>query len=287
MFDMADEGVQPIYRTPNPYIGDVFGPQAQLSFLADGQNQFAWAAYIDMSYDVADDVELSLNMRYDNDHRENTTLTPQEFLNAAGILATTGQKRSHTWDAFPAAVDRALAGGPTSSTSTPTTAAASVPAASNQTGVAQAAAAASYYNVGDLFNAEIADTFEAGFKSHWMDGRLLLNGSVYLTEDHNDYYFVFLASNSTQNLGNIKKVQFIGFDLDLTARLDDFLMLNAGFGYTDSEVEAFPSPDKAITDLVVGSRAPLVSVYTLNIGPAIRPSDRPGTGRFMRGSTTT
>ena len=221
-----------------------------------------------MSYDVTDAIELSANMRYDNDHRENITLTPQEFLDAnpitgrQAIPATTGEKRSHTWDAFQpqfivrwqttddlslyADYSRGFRSG-----------------GFNQTGVAQAASAAGFDNVGDLFNAETADTFETGFKSRWFDGKLLLNGAAYLTEDHNDYYFVFLASNSTQNLGNIKKVQFAGFDLDLTARLADDLLLNAGFGYTNSDVEQFPGPSSS---LVVGSQAPLVSEYTLDIG---------------------
>jgi iron complex outermembrane receptor protein len=265
----TDSGVQPIFRDPNPQFGiDSFAPQSQISFLADGQNQFAWAGYLDASYDVTDTVEVSANMRYDNDHRENITLTPQEFLDAnpitgrQAIPATTGEKRSHTWDAFQpqfivrwqadpdlnlyADYSRGFRSG-----------------GFNQTGVAQAAAAAGFDNVGDLFNAETADTFEAGFKSSLFDGKLLLNGAGYITEDHNDYYFVFLASNSTQNLGNIKKVQFAGVDLDLTARLSEDLLLNAGFGYTDSDVKEFPGPSSS---LVVGSRAPLVSDYTLDIG---------------------
>ena len=135
----------------------------------------------------------------------------------------------------------------------------------NQTGVAQAAQAAGFPNVGDLFKAETADTVEAGFKSHWLDGRLLLNGSAYLTEDHNAYYFVFLASTSTQNLGNIPKVELAGWDLDMTGRLDENLSVNAGFGYTSSVVKEFPGGG-ALTPLILGSRAPLVSDYTANIG---------------------
>jgi iron complex outermembrane receptor protein len=270
MFDgFFDSGVQPVYRVPNPQFGfNGFGPQTQISFLADGQNQFAWAGYFDTSYDITQALELSVNMRYDSDHRENTTLTPQEFLDAnpftgrAAIPAHTGDQRSHTWDAFQPQIilrwevndalnlyadySRGFRSG-----------------GFNQTGVAQASQAAGFDNVGDLFNAETADTFEVGFKSRLLDDRVQLNGSAYLTEDHNDYYFVFLASNSTQNLGNIKKVQFAGFDLDATARVDEHLALNLGFGYTDSEVKEFPGPSGS---LVVGSRAPLVSDYTMNIG---------------------
>ena len=72
-----------------------------------------------------------------------------------------------------------------------------------------------------------------------------------------------LASNSTQNLGNIQTTRFAGFDLDATAKLTSELTANLGFGYTDSRIEAFPGASSA---LVVGSQAPLVSDYTLDAG---------------------
>ncbi len=261
MFDVADEGVQPIYRTPNP-IG--FAPQGQISFLSDSQRQFAWAGYIDTSTDITDKLELSVNVRYDRDHRRNTTDTPQIFLNMAGIPGATGEKRSNTWSAFqPQAIlkyqwtndlsvyadySRGFRSG-----------------GFNQTGVATAAAAAGFDNVGDQFNAETANTWEAGFKSRWFDDHLIVNGSIYQTMDHNAYYFVFLASNSTQNLGNINQVRFQGFDLDATAKLDDNWLVNAGFGlHRTANIRKFPGPSSA---LVVGSKAPLVSDYTFNIGP--------------------
>ena len=67
---------------------------------------------------------------------------------------------------------------------------------------------------------------------------------------------------STQNLGNIPKVELAGWDLDLTGRITDELSVNAGFGYTSSVVKEFPG----LSALVVGTRAPLVSDYTANIG---------------------
>jgi iron complex outermembrane receptor protein len=269
MFDANDEGVQPIFRVPNPQFGiQSFGPQSQISYLADSQHQFAWAGYLDMSYDVTDAVELSVNMRYDNDHRENITDTPQQFLDAnpvtgrQAIPAKTGERRSHTWDAFqPQVIVRWQANSNLSLYADYSRGFRS--GGFNQTGVAQASEAAGYENVGDLFNAEVADTFEAGFKSRWMDDRLVLNGAAYITEDHNDYYFVFLASNSTQNLGNIKKVQFAGLDLDLTARITEHFLVDAGFGYTNSDVKEFPGK---LSNLVVGANAPLVSDYTFNLG---------------------
>lgn len=259
MFDVNDEGVIATYYHPNPAV---FAPHGQISWLADSQDQAAWAVYLDTSTNLSDSVELSLNVRYDRDHRENTTKTPDSFLASAGIPGHFGDVRTNTWDDIqPQAIlrwtvdeninlygsySRGFRSG-----------------GFNQTGVATAAALAGFDNVGDEFNAETADTIEGGFKSRWFDDRLTVNGSAYFTWDHNDYYFVFLASNSTQNLGNIRQVEFKGFDLDFTARLTDNLMLNGGFGLTDSEITSFPG---ASSGLVVGAKAPLVPDYTLNLG---------------------
>jgi iron complex outermembrane receptor protein len=259
MYDVADEGVQPVFYTPNPAV---FQPQGQISFLADGQNQFAWALYFDTSTNITEALEFSANFRFDSDWRRNVTRTPQAFLTGAGIPGTTGEVRRHTWSAFqPQFVlryqvddDIGIYGSWSRGFRS---------GGFNQTGVATAATAAGFDNVGDMFNAETASTWEAGAKTSWLDGRLLLNGSFYYTEDHNDYYFVFLASNSTQNLGNIAGVRFIGFDLDATAQISQELSFNAGFGYTDSKITDFPG---ASGPLVVGAKAPLVSDYTLNVG---------------------
>lgn len=259
MFDVADEGVQPVFYNPNP---PAFQPQGQISFLSDGQNQFAWALYFDTSTNITDDLELSANFRFDSDYRRNVTKTPQVFLTNGGIAGHTGDVRTHTWSAFqPQFVLRYQVTDDVNVYGSWSRGFRS--GGFNQTGVATAAAAAGFDNVGDMFNAETASTWEAGAKTTWLGGRLLLNGSGYITEDHNDYYFVFLASNSTQNLGNLKGVRFIGFDLDATAQITDGLSANAGFGYTHSRVTQFPGTSSA---LVVGSRAPLVSDYTLNVG---------------------
>jgi iron complex outermembrane receptor protein len=48
--------------------------------------------------------------------------------------------------------------------------------------------------------------------------------------------------------------------MEVNARLTDNFSINAGYGYTDSEITAFPDP------VVIGSAAPLVSDYTFNLG---------------------
>jgi iron complex outermembrane receptor protein len=87
-------GVFPVYRTPttNP-------ANPQLSFLADSQEQFAWAAYLATSTNLTDQLELSANVRYDNDTRENTTETPAIFLPCVpSPTCATGAVREETWN---------------------------------------------------------------------------------------------------------------------------------------------------------------------------------------------
>jgi iron complex outermembrane recepter protein len=262
MFDVADEGVIPVYYTPTtPTV--TYAPHGQLTFLSDGQEQLAWAIYIDTSTEITDDLELSLNARYDSDHRVNTTLTPNAFLAAAGIPGAYGDKRKHTWDAFqPQAILRYTVNDNINVYASYSRGFRS--GGFNQTGVAIAAAASGFDNVGDMFNAETATTYEVGGKFRTSDNRLQINGAVYTTQDHNDYYFVYIGSNSTQNLGNIKGVRFTGVDLDATAQITDDLQANVGFGWTDSKITQFPISISLVP--VVGSRAPLVSDYTFNAG---------------------
>lgn len=252
-------GVIPVYRTPST---DPAHPQ--LTFLADSQDQFAWAVYLNTSFDIMDDLELSLNLRYDHDKRENTTLTPSAFLPCTpGPTCSSGLVRENTWDDWqPQAILRY----------TPTddlTLFASYgrgfrSGGFNQTGVGGLADASGFFNVGDLFDQETANTYEAGFKSSFMDGRVNLNASGYFTKAEGTYFFVFIAANSTQNLGNIDEVEYKGFDVELNANVTDNLMFNAGFGYTDSEITEFPDP------VAIGAAAPLVSEYTINVGAEYR-----------------
>lgn len=248
-------GVFPVFRTPSTNPAN-----PQLTFLADSQEQFAWAAYLDTSTNLTDDLELSVNVRFDKDKRENTTETPTAFLPCVpSPTCATGALREEEWSALQpqvilryqpsddlnlyASYGRGFRSG-----------------GFNQTGVGTVAAAAGFFNVGDLFDAETADTFEVGLKSTFLGGRANFSASAYHTAAEGTYYFVFLAANSTQNLGNIDEVEYQGFDLELNARLTDNFMINAGYGYTDSEITKFPDP------VVIGAAAPLVSDYTFNVG---------------------
>jgi iron complex outermembrane receptor protein len=267
-------GVVPTFYTPTT-PGPEFplfsaSPNPQASFLSDGQDNTALGVYVATSTDITKQIELSLNMRYDIDKRRNTTLTPQTFLDAFGIPATTGQRRDaafHAWQ--PQAI---LKYRPTEELMIYGSYSRGFRSGGfNQTGVATAAAAAGFVGVGDIFKAETADTWEGGLKARLFDHRVTFNASGYTTLSKNGYFFVFLASNSTQNLGNIPKVRYTGFDIDATAHVTMDVDVSAGFGYTDSSVKEYYHKDAPQYDFRLGEPAPLVAKYTFNASGQWRP----------------
>ena len=54
---------------------------------------------------------------------------------------------------------------------------------------------------------------------------------------------MFLAANSTQNLGNLD-ADYKGAELEVTVRPTDRLDLYAGYGYTDSEITEHGGPER-------------------------------------------
>lgn len=266
-------GVFPVFRTPSTNPAN---PQA--TFLADAQDNFAWAVFGNISYSLTDELEIDGSLRYDKDTRENTTLTPTAFLpNIAGFpQGVSGEVRERTFDELQPKVtvswrpdsDTTLYGGFSRGFRS---------GGFNQTGVGAVAASNGILGVADTFEAEVAETFEVGLKRSVLDGRLRANAAVFATTTENSYFFVFLAANSTQNLGNIPEVELKGFEADATLSLNEYFQVNAGFGFTDSEITEFPDATR------IGNQAPLVSRTTTNIGAQltlpISDSDMEFTGR--------
>jgi iron complex outermembrane recepter protein len=87
---------------------------------------------------------------------------------------------------------------------------------------------------------------------------------------------VFLAANSTQNLGNVPKTRIQGFELEASFRPTRDIQLNAAAGYTFSEIKEFPDPT------AIGNEAPLISRYTYNLGAQFTPELRVGLNGLIR-----
>lgn len=246
--------------------GVVNDPAPQLGVLADGQDNFAWAVFGQVSADISDSVEMNFSLRYDEDERENTTLTPAEYnvpFNAAVIF---GDTRKETWDALQpkltvrwrpsddwmlyADASRGFRSG-----------------GFNQSGVGTAVP---YPGIQDIYDEQIADTFEVGAKGDLNDGKVRLSAALYHTTLDGAYFFYYDAGTNTQNLGSLTEVEYQGAEFEVSALLGDYFTLNAGIGFTDSEITDVPSDESGLSEAWLGNQAPLVSEVTANIGLQFR-----------------
>jgi iron complex outermembrane receptor protein len=268
VFDLGTGEVPRVKETPLPF----FAPQ--FSFLADSQDNLAWAVFGELSYDLTERLEGSLALRYDEDTRENTTETPQEFIPTAINCDTdpepvpcafTGQVRKETWDELQPKVT--LRFKPNEHVTTYLSYSRGFRSGGfNQTGVGSAPNPFGILNgIDDLFDEETADTYEAGIKARFADGRVMTGASIYHTKAEGSYFFVFDPTTSTQNLGNLDEVEYQGLELEIQAQVTDNIDLYARGGWTDSEIK---KSARSPTD--VGNQAPLVSEYTVNLGANFR-----------------
>jgi iron complex outermembrane receptor protein len=253
------EGVPKVYKDP---IVDPTNPVAtntNVTFLADSQNNDAWAVFADATYEFTKQFELDVAIRYDEDQRQNTTDTPNDFLPPpTKPAAYTGLVRKETFDAvqpkftlrykpsdnltFYGGWSRGFRSG-----------------GFNQTGVGAIAAAAGHLGVHDIFQAEVADTWEIGAKGEFFDRRLGANLALFDTTSTNGYFFYFDPTTSTQNLGNLD-ARYKGGELELTAVATNWLDVYASFGYTDGKITNMEDTT------VIGNRPPLLTKDTINAG---------------------
>jgi iron complex outermembrane receptor protein len=256
--NLADRGmgIPPVYQTPLVNPANPVATNTNQTFLADAQNNNAWAVFADAAYEFNPQWELDAAIRYDRDIRTNTTDTPQQFL--PDPTAHTGEQRTHSWDsAQPKATLRykpndevTVYGGWSRGFRS---------GGFNQTGVGAIAASTGHLGVHDLFNAEVADTWEVGVKTELLDQRLRANLSFFDTKDTNGYFFYYDATTSTQNLGNLN-AKYKGGELELAAKATEHFDLYANFGYTDGTITGMEDP------LVIGKKPPLLTRDTVNAG---------------------
>ncbi len=243
---------------PSVFV-DPTDPSPQLNILADGQDNFAYAVFGQVEYDLSDTLQLSASLRYDNDERENTTLTPALY-DTSGLGLVFGEERNESWDSWQPKVT--LRYQPTVDTTLYADYSRGFRSGGfNQTGVGQAVPTP---GVGDIFDEQIADTFEVGAKMDFWDGRGNASLALYYTDFENAYFFLFDPGTSTQNLGTIPETTYMGLEFETTVALTESLTGYLGLGYTDSEIEEAADPTHE------GNQAPLVSEYTLNIGAVYR-----------------
>jgi iron complex outermembrane receptor protein len=233
----------------------------QLNFLSDLRNNFAWAFFVNASYEFNEKWSVDSSLRYDRDERENLTQTPQAFIPdipgfPVGVEGEVRKRNFSEWqpkltftykpiDEFTAYGGYSVgfrSGG------------------FNQTGSDAIAGSAGIFGIKEYYDAETAKTFEVGGKFTLPEMNIRGGFALYTTDSENSPFFVFLQQNSTQNIGVIPKARFQGFEFDINATPMPGLRLVAGLGYVDSEILEYGDP------AAIGNQTPAVSKTTLNLG---------------------
>lgn len=250
------------------------------SFIADDNNNEAWALFFNAAYDITDALELSVAGRYDRDKRVQTVDPDQGLYDGAGnVIADVG---------VPGAINRATFDlfQPKVTLRYQPSDAATIYASwgkgfrsgqFNQNGVGAIAAGAGVDGVSDVLPQEETETIEAGFRAE-LGGRSSISGAVYKTDLSNAPYFVFIGAVSAQVLVPIDEIDILGFELEASTELTDGLTAYAGLSITDAEIKQY-----SVNPALVGNEAPYIASNTINAGLQYRADLNDSVGFFIRG----
>ncbi len=248
-----------------------------------------WAVFGQLAYDLSDEVEVSLALRYDEEKREIDNLVPvgpttqyvdfsldgaftggaplnpglDPTINPSGVIEDKSEtfqqlqpKFSATWDVNDNfTVFGSWGIGFKSGGFNNTGASATVDLFFNQP-------LGLNLQIEDQFDKETSRAMEAGFKGQTDDGRLTLEAAVYRTDVEDMQFFEFLVGpfGLLRVVSNIDEVDITGFEMGASAAITDWLDVSAGINFIDSEIKKNRSRRET-----VGNESPYTPDYTGNV----------------------
>ena len=204
------------------------------------QDNTAWALFASTDYQLSDVFTLTLAARYDEDRREVTRIDgPTVDTDGAGVgacdsdadpenCAPAGLKLEETFDAFQPKAS--LVYTPNEDWSLYTTYA---------RGFRSGGFNASGALLTDTYDKETLDSFEFGFKTTLLDGRLRASSAIFYQDYQNAQQFEFDGNTFVQSLYNIPKSTIYGIEGTIDLAVTETLTAGAGFGWMDSEIVEF------------------------------------------------
>lgn len=119
---------------------------------------------------------------------------------------------------------------------------------------------------GNPYDPETVSSFEIGAKSTLLDGRITLNGALFLNDYEDIQLSVFTALPDSTFFGdftNAGKATINGLEIDFTMALSESVTLNASYGYLDADYDEYVDAGVDIADAENLTNAP---ENTFNIG---------------------
>jgi len=281
-----------------PFVSSA-GPNPTDLLYDDDFSSKVYAVFGQLAYDVMDNLELALALRYDSEDREvsnnvpvctatdttscraqtpgfaffsNPYINPAYTVNSA--YATSGiPNRSKTYEQLQPkltanwklnedfAVFASYGYGFRSG-------------GFNSTG--SAATAQTYYGgltldngtpnlreVNDDYRKEVSKAAEIGFKSYFLDRSVSVNGAVYHTDVEDMQFFNFFAGpfGLLRVVTNIDEVTIQGAEIDARWQINDVFSVFGGYAYTDGNIDKY-----AGRPYTKGNEVPYAPEYTGNLG---------------------
>lgn len=265
-------------------------PNATDQLVHDAFDSKVYALFGNIAYDVNEDVELSVALRYDREERKTNSLVPTDArstfidfnpadgfqggdpinpglnptINPSGTIADQEQsfeelqpKISLSWDV-----------------GTETTLFANWGIGFKSGGFNNAGSKATIdlfindalgtsVGIEDAFREETSSAFEIGFKGSYLDDRLTVEGAAYKVSVDDMQFFEFFvgAFGLLRIVNNIDDVDIKGFEFAANALVSENFSIYGGFNVIDSEIKA-----NQVRPDTVGNKAPYTADYTINAG---------------------
>ena len=199
----------------------------------------AYAVFGQLDWDIASATTLGVSGRYDKDKRNQTD-------------AATGSERSADFDAFQPKVTL------------------SQKFDANQLGYVTYSTgfrSGGFNGVGQLqpFKRELLRNIEVGYKSTWLDQRLMFNVAAFVERDSDfQFFYVDLAAGGAQVISNLSSVQLKGAEIETQAVLIPGWIAYLNIGLLDSQIRAF-DPNLGVP-ATIGNKTPKTVPAKFNLG---------------------
>jgi iron complex outermembrane receptor protein len=195
------------------------------------QDNEAYAAFAQINYDVTEDLELTVALRYDREERKqidnNTLIERERKFNAFQPKASLSYQATDDAMVYGTVSRGYRVGGFNATTST----------------------------FGRDYDSESLWNYELGFKTTWLDNRLRINGAAFYQDFTDTQIFQFDGSASAQILYNIPKTELMGLELEIDYVVAEGLTLNIGAGLLDSKIKDFDPVEIGFTGAALAAVA--------------------------------
>ncbi len=199
-----------------------------------------FAVFGNFSYDIRDDLELTLAFRYDDE-------TPKDVTQGRSSTFSELQPKASLAYSFREGLLGYVTVGK-----------------GFRAGGFNNLSAGSNFMPG--FDKESLLSYETGLKGNALGGRLRAGVSLFLIDYTDQQFFLFDQTGTQANI-NIPESEITGGEIEVTAVPIDSLQLNLGFGFTSSEIKEYEAVPGVLVPAseIVGRNVPGAPVWTLNL----------------------